>query len=290
MQFHICDVAKCGGEISEDCFRQGHCYALRRAPNPNCDSGFDKQCAPIDRNYPLRWYLPCATKPENTQERMGNNKMTWLLPDDLVCDHCVLHWFWSAANTCNPPGVIDFYDGPDRPRNWGQCFGQSGARGGVTRVQKPCGPTRNPEEYYQCADVRILPRTNRNGNAQRAQQQAVSAASVATVASGNSVLTQVQLFADGKVVRVLGSDSVVDVSSYRKLTLEVVATREISKVDFIIDGNLAWTDWTGRYFLYGNQGNTPNYWPNPIFNRKFRLRVAADEEGDAIELQLTLKN
>eukprot|EP00178_Gracilaria_changii_P012842 TRINITY_DN3619_c0_g1_i1.p1 TRINITY_DN3619_c0_g1~~TRINITY_DN3619_c0_g1_i1.p1 ORF type:complete len:438 (-),score=57.59 TRINITY_DN3619_c0_g1_i1:400-1713(-) len=288
MQFHICDVAKCGGEISEDCFRDGHCYALRRAPNADCDSGFDKQCAPIDRNYPLRWYLPCATKPENSQERMGNEKMQWILPPDLVCEHCVLHWFWSAANTCNPPGVIPFYDGPDRPRNWGQCFGQSGARGGVTRVQKPCGPTRNPEEYYQCADVKIVPRSGANTDVQRSQPEPVSADTVEDAVTGNSVLTNVQLVADGNVVQVLGSDSVIDVSKYDKLTLEVVATREISKVDFYIDESLMWTDWTARYFMYGNKGNNPNYWPDPIFNRKFKLRVSADEEGDAIELQLTL--
>lgn len=156
IELHMCDVDKCGGEISEQCFKKGLCHHLIRAPNPSCDSGYDRACAPIDSHYPHRWYLPCTVVRENVQQRFGRQKMTYLLPENLTCQHCVLHWFWTAANTCNPPGVVQFFEGPHRPKNWGQCFGQGGARGGYTKVQKDCGPDRFPEEYYQCADVRIL--------------------------------------------------------------------------------------------------------------------------------------
>lgn len=155
VQIHVCDVARCGGEISEACFRDGHCKPLLRAPNASCDSGEDLRCAPIDPEYPERWYLPCTSKPENVQERFGGPKMKYRLPKDLTCEHCVLHWFWSAANICNPPGVIEFFEGPHGPKTWGYCFGQGGAKGGYTKVQKSCAPDRNPEEYYQCADIAI---------------------------------------------------------------------------------------------------------------------------------------
>lgn len=163
MELHICDVKKCGGEISEQCFKDGHCQQLLRAPNESCDSGYDLRCAPIDPNYPGRWYLPCARVPENSQERFGNDKMTYQLPKGLTCDHCVLHWFWSAANTCNPPGVINFYEGENGPKNWEQCPGQGGAKGGYTKVQKDCSKDRFPEEYYQCADIRIEKKKGSNG-------------------------------------------------------------------------------------------------------------------------------
>ena len=31
LEFHLCDIAKCGGEISENCFNDGHYYQLKRA-------------------------------------------------------------------------------------------------------------------------------------------------------------------------------------------------------------------------------------------------------------------
>ncbi|PXF43927.1 hypothetical protein BWQ96_06296 [Gracilariopsis chorda] len=286
-QFHICDVAKCGGEISEQCFRDRHCYALKRAPNAACDSGFDKQCAPIDPNFPYRWYLPCATKPENSQERMGMDKMLWQLPDNLSCDHCVLQWFWSAANTCNPPGVIAFYDGPNRPRNWGNCFGQSGARGGVTRVQRNCSPRRNPEEYYQCADVRILSRQSAPPPANARQPRPVSAP---TSVVSNGALQYVRLYADGREVVKLAAQNVVDVSAYSKLTFEAVAAQSLSSVHFDIDGTPLWTDWTAPYFMFGNRKRTPAYWKHPIFNRRFVLRVRAPQNGLQLQMSVTLVN
>lgn len=56
-EMRICDVAKCGGEISEACFKQGHCRDLKRAANPMCDGGQSKECGPIDTAYPSRWHL-----------------------------------------------------------------------------------------------------------------------------------------------------------------------------------------------------------------------------------------
>lgn len=160
IEVHLCDVEKCNGEISELCFKKGHCVQLQRAENKECDGGMSKRCAPIDRNYPGRWYFPCSTVPADGKhiEFYGeNDRISYMLPKDLHCEHCVLQWFWTAANSCNPPGVIEYFDGPDRPRNWGNCPGQGGAIGGVARNHKTCGVDKFPEEYLQCSDIKILP-------------------------------------------------------------------------------------------------------------------------------------
>lgn len=164
IEMHICDVNKCpGGEISEKCFQMGFCYKLDRAWVKECQTGYSKRCAPIDRNYPGRWYLPCYGYRDRSGviARYGmDGTMMFKLPEHLQCRHCVLHWYWTSANTCNPPGVLEYFDGPDRPRGWGNCPGQGGARGGVARNQRPCGGGyrgKIPEEYMSCADVTILP-------------------------------------------------------------------------------------------------------------------------------------
>lgn len=157
MELHVCNVRKCGGEISENCFRQGHCQQLQRAPNKHCDSGKSRMCGPIDRKFRGRWYLPCTRYPLNNfkVETFGPSTIKYRLPKHMVCEHCVLQWFWTSANSCNPPGVIDYFDGDDRPKNWGSCVGHGGARGGVARGQQPCSKHRFPEEYLQCADIAI---------------------------------------------------------------------------------------------------------------------------------------
>lgn len=163
MEFHVCDVDKCGGEISEDCFRDGHCYQLERASNPTCDSGESSRCGPKDPAYPGRWYLPCATVPNRRDlfESVGGDEDTILykLPKDLECDHCVLQWYWASANTCNPPGVVDYFNDPTTKPDWGSCKGQNGAVGGYSRRAKECGisdkPQHYPEQFLQCADISI---------------------------------------------------------------------------------------------------------------------------------------
>ena len=166
MELHVCDVKRCGGEISEDCFRRGFCYQLKRSFNPECESGMSRRCAPIDPNYPGRWHFPCPrNKDGDGLQSFGgprDNTIMYDLPESLSCEHCVLQWFWSTANSCNPPGVRDFFDGPRAPRNWGRCPGQGGAEGGVSRVQMACGlgtdnRMRFAEEYVTCADIAISP-------------------------------------------------------------------------------------------------------------------------------------
>ncbi len=112
-EFYVCDVAKCGGEISEKCFKQGHCIRLERAWDRSCESRHDRRCALIDPDYPSRWYLPC---PSGKVDLYGGRKMLYKLPKDLQCKHCVVQWYWATANACDPPGLQDYFTSNRAPQ------------------------------------------------------------------------------------------------------------------------------------------------------------------------------
>lgn len=172
IQVYLCDVAKCNpnDDISRSCFVDGHCKQLIRSTDADedrkCEKGDRIDCAPCDPKYPGRWYLPCESNGRKrwtyTKRKRyvtyGPGSIRYKLPEDVNCEHCVLQWHWTTANNCNPPGVVDFFKGPRRPRNWQRCKGQGGAKGGYTTVQQSCGSKKQPEEYYSCSDIRIAPR------------------------------------------------------------------------------------------------------------------------------------
>lgn len=85
------------------------------------------------------------------------NTMRFRLPKNFTCKHCVLHFYYASADRCNPPGVLDYFHGPDRPKRWGTCTGGGGAIGGFS-VNGPCtSKGKFSEEYYNCADIEIRP-------------------------------------------------------------------------------------------------------------------------------------
>ncbi len=86
MELHVCDVKRCNGEISEDCFRKGACVRLNRTWDRSCESRTDQLCAPRDPKYPSRWYLPCSRA---SVDLFGEGKMRFKLPPQLSCEHCV---------------------------------------------------------------------------------------------------------------------------------------------------------------------------------------------------------
>lgn len=159
VEFHICDVDKCGGEISEECFRTpGACHQLKREWTEGCQSGSNSRCGPIDQKNLGRWYLPCALHPlDDIIETFGDGAIRYRLPPSFHCAHCVLQWYWTGANSCNPPGLKDYYTGVDKPIGWGSCPGQSDAKGGYTDNMADCGGGLFSEEYLQCADIMITP-------------------------------------------------------------------------------------------------------------------------------------
>lgn len=153
-EFYICNIDTCGNDISELCFHDGHCQQLLRTPG-SCDKGNDMRCGPIDPMNPGRWYLPCVVS-EPMMMGGWSRTIAYTLPRDLVCDHCVIQWYWTAANSCNNKGIEEYFTSPFAP-NWGDCPGQGGARGGWAKGKPECGGDRFPEEYWQCADIRIVP-------------------------------------------------------------------------------------------------------------------------------------
>ncbi len=155
-EFFICDVGKCGGDISEKCFKGGHCHRLLRAPSPECDKGNSWNCAPIDKNYPGRWYNPCRTK--SRQQLLGGKFMRYYLPKNFECADCVIQWYWMAGQNCSPPGMIDFFK-KHPMKKWARCKGDSGTEGGRNPNLPTCGSGDDgpvPEEFWNCADVRVM--------------------------------------------------------------------------------------------------------------------------------------
>ena len=300
VELHLCDVEKCGGEISEDCFRNGYCYQLKRAPNKECDSGKDMDCGPIDSSYPGRWYLPCpqVSINRNVWRRYGGKKMQFLLPQGLSCKHCVLHWYWATGHTCNTPGTREYFDGPNGPK-WGSCRGQGHSTGGIAQNAKDCGPTRFPQEYYQCADISI----ESSGNSPNAGQVPLVAAVTTptpmiqgTSMQGSAMESQGKSSGSFTGIAVVADDNVIvesvldnqqiDVSGYRKVALEAVKSDKTGPVAFYIDGEKVWTDRHDPFFLYGNRGRSPSYKKRLPFNKEFSVEAMASD--GSIKVSLTL--
>jgi Lytic polysaccharide mono-oxygenase, cellulose-degrading len=154
MEWFICDLDACGTDISTNCFADGYCQQLMRAPDAECDSGKDMyECLPIDLSYPGRWYLPCPLSENNLE--MYYDKIYYKLPEKLVCEHCVIQWYWACDVHCTPPGVVDYFTGPNAPQ-MDDCPGGAGAVGGYGR-RRTCGTEGVfPQEYWFVASICFL--------------------------------------------------------------------------------------------------------------------------------------
>lgn len=262
MELHICDVSKCGGEISFDCFTSGNCRQLQRAPNPLCDSGTSRWCGPIDPNYKGRFYMPPTRYygQDNVIERFGADEngdtILYQIPSDFYCEHCVLQWYWTSANTCNPPGVKEYFKSNHRPYGWGRLPGQGGAYGGVARGQKACGKSRFPEEYIQCIDVRITkrggatrrgiddmkpvsPGSNNNDGHLVSEEQVEQARN-----GGSGHIRMFMLIADGKRIAILNQPShTFDARGWTYVTIEAITSFGVPHVEFSINGRKGGTSY-----------------------------------------------
>lgn len=146
-EFFICNVGKCGGDISEECFKKNKCKRLIRAETPECESWSSKECGAIDRNYPGRWYNPCRGSGIGL---FGGKYMRYQLPKNFKCKNCVIQWYWSAANSCHPPGFHDYFT-----KNSQGVKNICGSDLGGRQNLRECGGSTFPEEYWACADVKV---------------------------------------------------------------------------------------------------------------------------------------
>lgn len=162
-EFHLCDLDKCKSkDISERCFKQGHCYRLERVTkywcqHPKFIPQRRSECGPIDINYRGRWVLPCPQPFKNKSvHRTGGRKgtMRYKLPKGVTCKHCVVQWYWATADTCNPHGFIDYFERYSNP--FGKyCKSAGNGKGAHNKYIGDCYGKRNPEEFWSCADVQI---------------------------------------------------------------------------------------------------------------------------------------
>lgn len=167
-EFFACSLDCCkSNDLSKACFVHGCCKKMLRVPNDSCESGGDRVCGPIDPRYPGRWYLPPRDEqnPENNWYGGMNEKMRYSLPKDMTCDKCLIHWAWTTANTCNPPGYADY----NFPTRWNGIPGDGGSTGGINRGFATCGTVGSfPEEFWSCSEnIRI---TKKNGGKHRSVQ------------------------------------------------------------------------------------------------------------------------
>lgn len=152
-EYFLCSLDCCGeDDLSERCFKKGCCHKLMRVPHKSCESGFDRICGPVDPEYPGRWYLPPrdSKTPESSWYGGNNKKMRYALPKGVTCEKCVLHWSWTTANSCNPPGYKDY----NFPEKWTGIPGDGGAIGGINLSFDVCGSSKStfPEEFWSCSE------------------------------------------------------------------------------------------------------------------------------------------
>lgn len=153
-EFFICNVGDCGGDISERCFKENKCRQLMRVKTPECESQNSMECGPVDEKHPGRWYMPCRKGGHVGQHFMGGKFMRYKIPDRFICQDCVMQWYWATANSCNPPGFIEYFQRFPMAK-WGRCPGDGGAFGARNPVLSKCGGPTFPEEFWMCADVRV---------------------------------------------------------------------------------------------------------------------------------------
>lgn len=282
-EFHMCNMARCPrGDLSAACFRiPGACRQLQRAPNWICDSGWSRKCGPIDKKYPGRWYVPCPKRSRSGSFDIYGTRgtMRYLLPKGFVCNHCVLHWYYASADHCNPPGVIEYFTGQNKPRKWGSCPGGGGAQGGFASDKSLCtNRGQFSEEYYNCADVRIVgaagqkPRIKK-GN--RRQNHIVN--------KGDPfILTHIGFVRQRKFVplRQLRNVQSISMPSLKGLTFRTIFKRPIQNVRFFLRRETTFQQ-VGRfhkppYYFFGRSGaGVPKVWRHPIQFRYFAILIRA---------------
>lgn len=282
--FWLCDVKKCGGEISWDCFKQGHCYRLQRAYDPKCENRYNRNCAPIDPKNRHRWYVPCRGQGWHNRKKVmyGGGHMLYQLPKGLTCQHCVLQWYWTSANSCNPPGTREFFTGPRSPF-WGKCIGQGGAIGGWRRHSGLCGGWNFAEEYLQCADIRITP------GWQQSPKPPAHKPPPNRIPGRNNPFLKIVIYGDQKPRwDVYNGDNVVfNAKPYKQITFVAVTKWQVYGVGFRFNGKNFWYARKRPYTFRGRRGNWLNSWPNPWYNTRFSLAVVAPK--GRIQAHITLK-
>lgn len=200
--------------------------------------------------------------------------MLYSIPKGITCTHCVLHWYWTSANFCNPPGLVSFFTGPRRPKRWGKCKSGAGAMGGFNVKTATCGK-EFPEEFYLCSDVRVI---GKNGS----KKNPIEALEIGWVSKGKFVA----------IKKIQGMSSNLSIGRFERINFRARVKWPVTKAEFFIEDKgkkrrvSRWNVQPFHMFCEENR-QIPGKWDNPIMDRKFRVSFRADgfEVGGVLTLR-----
>jgi len=197
-EFRICDHGLDRDTLGswqegQDCLNE---WLLERAPPmedcvPNDSRG---DCQPLDEQHPERWYLPPHKKGTQSANASWSDSdatllpaigevhsMRYKIPESLSCEHCTLQWYYSTGNSCLYDGGYISYFKKMAELGWSASeWVYGGMASWVTCENSCCGPSGTGafgEEFWNCADIAVLP---------SGQGVATSEAPVATTSSESS--------------------------------------------------------------------------------------------------------
>ncbi|CAM9333781.1 unnamed protein product [Ectocarpus sp. 13 AM-2016] len=151
LEFFICDTQDLDdpdGIATQECFNK---YPLTRSEGDGVNS-------PIDPNYPGRYYADPPCRENETEQdydwRAGGGyvmTMNYDLPENLVCEHCVLQMWYFTGHKCYHPGYEEF-----NPASWGsECAPNKSDW--IDLSIDYCGDNEwnLAEEFWACSDIAI---------------------------------------------------------------------------------------------------------------------------------------
>lgn len=167
-----------------------------------------------------------------------------------------------------------YFKGPDRPR-WGNCPGAGGARGGVAREKPPCGPRRFPEEYLQCADIRIGGRgavTYHGKKCSKRPKRKTGGKKRQNLAPIRDVL----VLGNSREIGNFNRKNVFRVGRYSSVSLRAVVSQRVRKVEFYVNGRRISVDGRRPFYINGDYGlGRPKPWRGFKYGRRMTIGVKA---------------
>jgi len=186
-ELFLCDISD-GGELTAACLQAQPLY---RAEDNTARMG-------IDEDYPGRYYLEpkCAGDHEYpfpgtdyTHLQPGQKvRAKYQLPTNVTCSHCVLQWWWITGNSCTAPGYNKEGLFPDE---YSDCSGDGPGLGWKSTGLRECGSDSGayPEEFWNCADIQILPGDQTTAGPTTGGAETPTSASSTTTSSASSTTT-----------------------------------------------------------------------------------------------------
>jgi len=131
-------------------------------------------CQPLDPNHPGRWHMP----PPNQMVQVAGEHwsddlkrdisgdlgslpasgqvfyMRYKIPASVSCAHCTLQWYWATGNSCMYDTDYSTYFKMIATMGWNSAAWSGFA---LTNPDKICTSSSYGEEFWNCADIAVLP-------------------------------------------------------------------------------------------------------------------------------------